>query len=408
MLSRPRHVLALEQLEDRYVPALFLQLDPAGNLIGIFGTPTDPANIELQFTNTDQVQVVENSVPIGAPLDVPGNLVVNIGNTNAAAPSFAVEMNGFDFSSSLSITLGNANNGWLLSVNDSDASTPSTIYGKLAITTGNGDDTVSIAHDEIGNPSLNSLNLFGGLAANTKGGNDTLTYCGITTGACEIHGNVSLSNVNNFEIGLTDFAHVSGSVTLNTILETSIDTIYFRSLSQVDGNVILSTGNEGAPGDAVVMQGTVGRTLSANLGAGFNTFLLDSTAIVNGSLVVVSGNQADAVTLAASSTVLGNVTMVLGNGNNTVLFDTDAYVGGTSITCYTGSGRDDVVYRATAPGAFLNLQLGAGSDTFTFGDPLLVTSPSVARAFTDFGAGNDTYLQGLGIVINVPWIKRNL
>lgn len=401
MNARSTRQPVLEQLEARWCPAFSLiALDAAGNLV-VSGTPTSDT-ITFNFTADDQVQVLDDVTSLGS-FNVPGNLRINLGNkilnNGNSGLVVSLDMNGFSLSGSVAMTLGNVINsgGGQSGFAIDDGDLGGTISGNLTITSGSGDDSLSL---------VSGTTIQGNLSFAAGAGSD-----GVDLGAVNVGGNVVTSKVNTFMLEAGQIpSNVDGNVILNAGGENASNTYFFFGTtsvrSRVGGSVIITTGNGII--DTALFQGEIDGNLLANMGSGFNDFILDSSALVLRSMAYTGGNGTDIVNLASTAggtgaAVMGNATMVGGNGSNQFLIDANTFIGGSSINYIGGNNADLLEFAGNAPGARLNANLGAGVDEFDVG------SNTLASAFIDFGAGLDKLVQTNGLTtIAFPLTLRNL
>jgi Ca2+-binding RTX toxin-like protein len=125
---------------------------------------------------------------------------------------------------------------------------------------------------------------------------------------------------------------------------------------------------------------------------------------VGGNVKVVTGDAGDTVVTQAAL-IGGNLDVRTGGGADAVTVTNDddvtdtvpTRVGG-NVRLDAGAGNDSVLVDAlVAPRAHASVDLGAGDDTFTFGDNGNV---DLASLLVDGGAGTDAYVPGAGNVFN--------
>jgi hypothetical protein len=291
----------------------------------------------------------------------------------------------------------------------------------VSVTSSNGADNVTF------DPSFDPLNLNGNVFVNTGLGLDGVQIDAGTS----IAGSLSLIDTNTITFGSS--AH-AGSMVLNTSSEGAVTNSFtFNPSSTVSGNVsvvggsgantllldstvngnmqvvfgdgtnILTLGGTGLVGGSLSYNGGGGTVLSIldgfavngnanlSLGGGTNAYDLNHAFTVGGNMTLTTGNGDNNVGTFAG-TVEGNLSFNLGNGANTV--DFTGTVNGTTLSYTGGSGADNVTIEGTNFFA-LKVNLGAGSNTFTYG-----AGASVGSAYLDFGLGSagDVYNDGGNII----------
>lgn len=372
--------LRLEQLEERWQPAILLQLNSSGNLTSIFGTTT--GTVVLTQVGDNQFDVVENGNDLGT-YNVPGNLKVSLGNSVSAAPALIVDLGGFEFGGSMDLGVGNATAGYEVMVANG------TIDGNLNVTTGNGPDMVFLGGGEGG-----AITVDGNVSVNTANGADTVSMLGST-----IDGNVTVRSANAF----TTDSEIGGFLTYDSSRESLPNSVDLTG-SDVAGSAIITTG---AGADTVTMGGNVSGHAIVNLGNGANALNVDGTVLGNMTVTAGSGNDVldfggggNATIGFGSALIGGNLTVVGGNGLNQVTF-TNTTVLGNSLTYVGGNGVDlFTVNSLTAPGARLTGIFGNGNDVVTFN-----TLPVLASAYLDGGFGRNTF--NSPFAIDFPIVLRN-
>jgi hypothetical protein len=363
----------LEMLEDRLTPSLTIATDSLGNL-NISGTPDFAAGnatqpIVVNETSQNVFNIFENGVQVGGPM----------------ATFFAPNGVSINFSQS--------------SLNDNvtlNFAAGTRINGNLYVNTGIGADTFSLGVGAAnvggvgGNVTLiNTDSVLVG--ADTIGGSFTLNSVVennpgniVTFAGTSIGGNASITQGNGLPVGslisFTGGTSIGGSLTVrlgngtNVLTNTATDTI---------GGSFTFVGGNG--GNSVILAGTVGRSVTANLGNGtLNLFTQDTTAVFGSNLTVIGGLRSDSVTL--SGLTAGSVFTNLGQGDNFLNFTTTGSINGGSIAYIGGVGADSIDFNGTTNNSTGNFQLGAGDDTFNLGP-----NTNLSFLFIDFGPGVDTF-----------------
>jgi len=217
----------------------------------------------------------------------------------------------------------------------------------------------------------------------------------------EVTGSVTYSGSTS-----TDGAFFMGTVDGSVTVVGSDGTNNF-SLGLVSGNQAFAgtihgsatfIGGSGVDSTATVDGSTVDGSLTLNTFDGANTYDLNHAFAVNGNFTIFAGNGDDAVGTVGGS-IAGNQKYTLGNGNNSLTWSGTA--GGGRFDFTSGGGTDALTINGINAFA-LNVNLGAGDDTFTYG-----VGARVGSAYIDFGAGTDTYNDN-GNVVDWPQTLLNL
>jgi hypothetical protein len=371
----------VEVLEDRWNPALLLQLDSGGNLVAIFGVPDGDVLVEFQADN--EVYVEEDGNDLGT-YEVAGNLSISLGNSALAAPALDVDFGSSTLSGSLKISAGNALNGYDITVIGDDGGT---IEGNLSITSGNGPDTIAVT----------DMTVEGSTSINGGGGDDTATV-----DPTLIEGNLTVTGVQTFDLVDSDvegnFSFDSTREALDAIVTLDVD-------SSIGGNVSIRTGGGD---DTVSVNTTVLGNLVMTTGSGdddVNSGALDEFTVL-GSLTYTAGAGDDELNM--EGTIFGNVTANMGTGDDDVGFGQGiaSTVLGSAITLVMGSGDDTLLIGAsglTAPGARLTFLGQNGVDTF---DWTAAATLDLWSAYLDGGFGTDIFDTN-GNVFTFPVTVRN-
>jgi hypothetical protein len=279
-----------------------------GGTIQVVDT-TPGSKVALTFGNATAASRV------GQSLNITGMDTVTLGAGAADTVGGSVTVTDSILTSGVSVTVANK----------------FTVNNNLSITTGNGNDSITI----------NSATINGSTNVNTNGGNDSVTLAGTPT--------------------------FGGSVTLQG--------------ASGNDSVTVGVGLAGA---------TVNGNLSISLGDGNDTVTVNSASNVAGNLNITLGAGADSVVVDA--TVSGNMSFRLGNGNDTVTIG-NAPAGTLNWT--SGNGNDSVTLGDATNSAGevwnVNMRFGTGSDTLTLAGNGTVASPEGLTGFIDMGgppAGN--------------------
>jgi hypothetical protein len=208
---------------------------------------------------------------------------------------------------------------------------------------------------------VTTFSLPGSLTVNTATGDDVVGLIGTVGGSVAVNLG-SASSVNGFVVG-----DPNGTAAVN----------------HVGGGVAVVGG---AQNDLVALHGTtVAGGMSAALGDGANTFVVQASGASFGSLAYTGGKGDEAVLLLKSLAVRNGVSIFTGpQGEERVEFDRGGSVGG-SVVVNTGTGadRDYIRLRSDIRGS-LSVTTGAGDDyvgvdTGSIGGGLAINS----------GAGDD-------------------
>ena len=360
--ARPR----LEILEDRTAPAVNILFDGAN--LTITG---DPGTTLTITQNPADVTVMDDFGNYG-PYAVTGNITASL--TNAiAARTITYDLGANTTGGSVAISTGNVLGGNTVALTGAG-----TIGGNFSVTGGNGSESFD----------LQEATIRGSVILNLRGADDTVNVGSVNPAT--IDGNLTGTGVNSFE--LFDNSIVGGHVTLNTTGEIASATTYFfdgsaGNQSSVGGNVFVSTGVVTGAG-TFVFQGRIAGNLVAGLNTAptSNTFTIDSSADVLGSVTIRGGNSSDNVTLAAGSDVLGNIAMIGGIGSDTLTLNGNVL--GSSIIFSGGNGSDTLQVGATATMGSARLfgYLGNGVDTYRAD-----VAATLFSAYIDYGAGADIF-----------------
>jgi hypothetical protein len=410
MKPRSRTRLNLEQLEDRWCPSLYFNFDSGGNLnIGdgaLQGAPTGGVLNIVQHAGTVDVGTGGSSTNLGVGIPVTGKINIRLNNVGATVNLFLYDATSNNATAgSVCISAGNGNDTVNVLGNNT-ATGQSVINGDFVTNLGNGKDTVSLDNTVVGK---NNLEVRGNVHVTMGNSQFDELDVGNFIGGVQVDGSVYGTNLDTFQ--LLDVPMPS-SVGNNVFLSSSKGTTsasnnynFFGSIgstSSVGGSVTISTGGAavGAFGTTVLLQGTIGGNVYANMGNGNNNFSLDpTTGLIGGNLSVVGGNGIDVVTIAG--TLDGSLTASLGAGSNKLLIPAGSTILGNFVNYTGGAGANDVEFAGSAVGAVFNLNLGIGpTNNFT------LSPTGVAKSiFINFGPGphaSHTLSLTFGPGINFP------
>jgi hypothetical protein len=328
MKSRIR--LAVEQLEHRWCPALTASL--RSGTLTISGTADNGTINVVQDTMTaGTINVLDGDTAVsGAPFTGVTNVRLNL---TSAADQVKIDLGGQKLAGNVTANLG-AGANTLSVVNGS-------IGGRLAVTSGDDDDTVTLGD---GTAALSvkdvDLALFGGI--------DTVTVA---------------SNVNITRSLATLYAN---NVTLAQ--GSTVNNVYVRG--GTGGNTVTLAGD--VTGDAVV-----DAFFRSGSSAGTT---LDVTGSVDGNLLFFGSNQDD--TLSVSGDIGKSVAAALFDGADKVTIDGAVT---RALALDTGAGNDQISLN-NAVGGRVAISAGAGDDQLTIGPAAQLQSAAVIN----MGAGADT------------------
>jgi hypothetical protein len=380
----------LEALENRWAPALLIQLDGSGNLTGIFGVPDGV--VDLVFTADDEVNVVEDGNDLGT-YAVSGNVNVFLGNNILTDADSVVNVdfatNAATMSGSLRIQAGNAINGYDVNVTGDGALGTVEIAGNLTVVTGNGAENINVTDMEVGGNTSIDVNVEFSPAP---------VGCSVVFDNSTVEGNTYVADAIDVQsIGST----FEGNFTyVQSFGQDSI--VAMDAASTIEGS---GSFTYGAGDDCLELAATVLGNVFARMGSGQNDWNLTLGAPANilGSLTYVGGSGIDDLFL--DGFVGGNVTFTGKGGVDAVEFGSEVAltVLGSNITLVMGNGDDTFTnVDLTAPGARLTFLGGNGDDTVDWSASI----PAVASAYLDGGFGTNT-CDLTGGVIAFPFTKRN-
>jgi hypothetical protein len=423
MRKQSRRRLFCEQLEARDCPSLTVQ-SLSGSLF-IRGTPQGALNV-LESTTVANRFTVTDKFGSATP--------VNLGSYNVTGN---IDFFLNNHPSTVTVNLGNATNRLLGSVlfslgnGDTSGLSPlitvqnGTVAGSVQFIGGNGKETLSV-----GGPALAPvpITINGSVTVNAKQSGGGFTGPGDTFfvgPGTTVKGDVNSTQADSVDIGEPGLAltTVLGNVNINDAGAGASLTAHI--FGNVGKSATVTGTNNGdfflfTPASAGV-GGNITGNLSVSLGAGAgigggNNFDLTSGTTVGGS-VNLNSSTATSDVFTVASAIGGNLTANLGNGGTTALPTTFALfdgggagsVGGYmslsagngnnsidlsqgtvsgNLNVNLGSGNDTATF-GTAPGGVLNWTSGNGADSVTLGS---ATSPTgqVWNVHMQFGTGSDT------------------
>jgi hypothetical protein len=333
--------LALEPLEDRWVPAT-VRFSGSTLMISnptIVGgstslTVTEGAN---GFTVMDQGK--SNGTYKASTILITGSNAPN---------SIAVLLNGTGLSGNLSITGGNGND--TISVRGSTANDK--ISGSLTIAGGNRNCSFAVGDTANGLIVGGATQLYGGL------GTDTVTLGNATTPA-KFLGNLGLHAIAHAQLTAT-LSTLGTNYTLGSGLRIDEQLSPTSSGTKSDFvNVTFNSAAQSVPGALQIVDGFGSSTVALSLGT-------------IGSLLTNLGQGSNSVSLgdgANPETVKGSASLTFGTGDNTVTIN-----GGTVINSLATAGGS----LALNMGDGINVYNLSGSGGFTVNGNMSITTPATA------------------------------
>ena len=405
----------------------------AGNVLGSLSisAPTGNATITLASLSGDTVTNGDVSIDTG---DLNTANTVSIGSGHSLSVSGNVSVHTGAGSDSVSLDSLTANG---LNVNTgagSDSvnvaqSAGVTIHGDTFLQGGAGSKTILVGS------ASNPVSVDGNLNITTGSGNDSVTLNFLTVGA--VKGNLTVStDLGDDTVKLATTGDVvvpHGSATIDTGDATTIDSVTVGTTHSVtiSGDLAIHTGSGD---DAVILDSlTVGSTfgsLTINTGVGDDTITIAGSANVsvpNGSVFIDTGDGvSDTVLVGAGHTVTiaQDLSIHTGDGNDTVTVDqvttrnldihtnggsdTVTVAGVNAVTVYGSATIDtgdataggDIVHIGGGAGVSFNsslaVTLGNGDDTFS-----LDNLTSTGAVSINGGAGNNTISIGSVAAVSV-------
>jgi hypothetical protein len=331
--------------------------------------------------------------------DAPGADIVSFGQTTFAGnPDTAFGINAT--SKAVSITTGNGND----TVTVDALTAPS-----LSITTGAGNDNVGIAQNDnvvvngdvsisvgdgtnsvLGATNSHTFVVDGGLNISSGSGDDSVTLDGVTVG--NVAGNLNIqtgAGDDTVSLGTTGPVSVShGSLSIDAGDSTTRDTVTVGAGAAVtvSGNTAITSGSGNTLDNQLNIDSLITTNLSVNAGSAADSIKIaqNGDVSIHGDLSLNAGNGGNFVAVGASSASLSV------NGN---------------VSIVTGSGNDDVVLNNLTVGNVLGdltIQTGASDDTINVGstDAVVVSNGSLKIATGDATA-QDTVNIGIGAAVTL-------
>ncbi len=440
--DKRRVFLAVEQLEDRWVPA---RIAYANGVLAITNlTSVTPAALTIQqsATTPNTFSVTDGTGTSTFTFSGVSTIVVDAGN---AAHTVLMNTNGSIYTGNFVL---NAHNG-----NDSISITNSTgtggILGNTTVVTGTGNDSVTIGG------AGTSMTFGGNITLANSSGTESVTIGG-TAGTTTVLGQLSITDARNIllnanlvrvggGVAIQDAGIGNSSITLTAGAGagTRIDRFLIISggsaadsttinggILTVNGNTIITMGqgndtftlsatstfngnflfNSGAGNDLVNVTPNGGTTttfngnVSFNLGSnGSDSLTLDTATVINGSLGVIVGNGNDSLQLG--STVFGNVALLLGNGNDTVnLSPTVGNAPTGVVSIFAGNGSSSITLGTNGAAAFqgawnVQFNFGTGTDTVTLATSAATPPGTITGSIFSLNPNGNVFNQNGWIIV---------
>jgi hypothetical protein len=415
--------LSLEPLEPRETPAggivtvnvlngsVTLTGDAAGNDVRLLETAAN--TVAIMGQNGTLVRLGTGGAAITEIDDVviTKNLTVRLGNGadhfdytgtfNSRIDDIAVTTGtgddtvsiGFLFARNVSVVQGAA-----AGATDNDSVTINGSFrGNVMLDDRAGSDTVTFTAAVLGNLTVANQDgadtvSIGGVVGGNLAVTDTATKTTVAGNAftlsnLQVGHNVTITSPGNFVQTITlGTVVVGGSLTVSAGSSAGLPTTVNVSNAVVGVNLSVSGG---AGDDSVTLASVrVGKNLNVSNNAGTNTTTLDG-AHVGGSLSVSGTSGSDTVNLGANFGVVvgGNGTFNLGDGSNTLAAGANGqsaeFGGNFSVT--TGGGVDQITMALLTVQGNANVNLGAGNDLLTVQSSATFAGNTLVNA----GAGDD-------------------
>jgi hypothetical protein len=313
---KPRTHLALEQLEDRWCPAVTASLS-AGTLTISGSADNGSIRVAQDETTAGTIQVLDGTTAVSnSPFTGVTSIKLNL---TAADDTVTIDLGGLALPGNVTANLGTGT--------DSLTVLNGTIAGRLSVAA---DAAASGGHGPWGG------NHWGSGASTPDTGPDTVTLAAGATA-----NNVSL---RAGQAGGT--IEIAGDVTADLANVTG----------EVDGNVRFSGSDQG---DTLNIDGDIGKSVLALTGSGADKVSI--TGAVTKGLALGTGSGDDLITL--SSVVGGKAFISAGAGNDALtITDTAKFLSTTLVSM--GAGIDTVTLDDAATIATMLINGGTGTDTF--------------------------------------------
>lgn len=367
-VSRPR----LEMLEDRWVPATVH--DVAGDLL-ISNQEGKTLTVTVSPTVVGQVTVLDSATPLSPQTYSAVGSLIYIQGTNLP-DTIIFHGNATDYAGNVLVNSGNG-------------ADVVTLDGGAGTTITNGNVTVISIIDNADTLDLSGT-IGGSLTYVSLYGKDTVA----TTGATTVDGNATLTGLQH--LTLTSALTVKGDLTLTNISAGfPLDVVGAGALTVGTSSSVLEslTVTGGAGADVFSPSGVVTVTGNATFNFGQSvvgsTMTLAAGSSVGGNLTYNGGNGGDTVGFGAGDAFAGNVTLNLGNGANLLSLATNFAVAG-NLSIAEGNGSN-LAFAIGGTTAATYAQI-AGNLTITQGNGVngTVTVESPPAGVLTYKGGNGT------------------
>ncbi len=432
--TQRRVLLALEELESRWVPATIHFVNGTLSITNLVSVAPAVLNVQ-QTAIPNTFQVWDGTGSSTLTFTGVSNVLVDSGNANH---NVLFNTNGAVYTGSLTINAHNGND----SINVTNNAVGSGILGNTTVLTATGNDSVSIGD------SGNGQMIFGGNVVVAKGSGTDLVQIGKSftsiRGSLSITGGDSITLSSVLAQGGTSLQDGGIGTSSMTIVGPAIFGKYLNITGGASGsdfltiddapfivvngntNITLGAGNDtfivdvdttfngnfnyvelGSGSDSVnVMSPLVGTTkfngnASFNLGNGTDTFTLAAgTTTISGNLSIQAGSGNDNITTGAA--VFGNLSMQLGNGNDTIVVNSTAAPFGI-FSLSAGNGNSSVSLTPGAATAFnIAFNFGTGTNTLTLGG----TASTISGSLLSQNPGGNVFDNSGGWTISSPWTSN--
>jgi hypothetical protein len=340
----------LEALEDRLTPSLSYSLNH-----GTLSVTGSTASTTVTVTSTGN-SVTVNDGGATQTFTVTHDLLFNIQMT-AATPTFNYDPGAAAPGNVRLKVLSNA----ALTLNVA-GKTDVDINGRLSVTTGAGNDTVSI--DDVNPDSLK---------INTGAGQDTVLI-GFNS-PVTVRGNLTARKVNLIGLGVLNgpAVTVNGDVSISTDVTAGItfqepNNVDIENHTTIKGD--LSANLNGAF-ELFSTMGVVKGNADVDFSVGSDEALFQDGSSVGGDTYVNAVGKASTTISVGLATFGGNLDVDLGNGDNVFVFH--GTLKGRSLSYEGGNGADSVTIakEASLTKANLSVDLGSGTNSFTLNSNLI-------------------------------------
>lgn len=342
----PRFRPSLERLEDRYLPAN-VQLFHGALLISP-GPSQSALGLTLTQTAVNTFSVIDRGKALGSYGPV-ANVAITGGNGD---DTVTVNVGQFAYAGSLYANTGNGNDG--ISLQGAGGA----LLGNVTLLTGNGADTVAL------NRSGGGAMTFGGAVRVLGGAGSHTANLGNAGGPTHFGGSLDLVGFNNVSLGAGGADTLGGSVTVRSGANPFGLNVFVSNRFFIAHDL---TAIGGAGNDTVTFEdgGALGGNLTADLGGGRNELNVGGNGpavVVGGSVRYTAGDGDDTIDLANNASIGGDLFVDLGGGNNTMFFDQPLSVGGNmSVNLGNGTNAWNGGVNANV-GGDLSVTLGNGNN----------------------------------------------